>query len=336
MSVSFANSLKIQRTGLLIGAGDSKKGTLSAWIKPTTISGTTTETIFRLDETGSGALFAFTHNGADGKLRVVGSAAGGALVLDLLSTSAYTAASGWLEVVASWDLALANTKQFLYVNRAAAVSVVTRTDTAIGYTLTTTCALGARANDTLYFKGSLEDFAFWPGVYIDLSVADNLEMFVSSDGRDNDYPNPGPVTGVKPVGYSRFISLNGAPAVHFNEYVRLNRGDGGQGWVASGTFVKVAAVDAVKTSAQYVYPAVYRQSAIAGQGSPGMRWFDSARGGFSYPKSEAVREPDNGAFVGRDEMDAPSRNWPEHQTYWRSLLRPTPEEDREFPPPWLP
>jgi len=310
---------------------NSKKGLISAWIKPATA--TSAQVIFTI-RNATGSLFTLQHYSptSPNKIIVQGDDNGTGNNLLLTSTDSYTAASGWLHIMASWDTSLADGVQYLYINRKDATPTVTRVDGVFGYETATSCVLGSLADGTLPFLGSFYDLAFWPGTYLDLSTADNRSMLVSNDGRDSDYLNPGPVIGIKPVGYDRIVT---APVVHFGANPRYNRGTGGA-FTTSGTFVTVAAGDLVSTSAPYDNPAIYRQSAIAGQGSPGMRWFDSARGGFSYPKSEAVREPDGGAFVGRDEADEPSRSWPEYQTYWSNLLNPIPEEDRGFPPPWLP
>lgn len=317
MAVDFSGGIVVRRNQALLGVANSKKGLLSAWIKAGATPAAAGQILVL--ESATGTILTFQQSSTD-KIIVQGLTAAGATAFQLTSTGAFTPSSGWFHVAASWDLDAPRGQ--LYINRLANLATFTNNVANVAYESVTTAALGASIlSPTQQFKGKFYEVIFWPGLSLNLTTADELAKLVSSDGLTKDYLNPGPVTGIRPIGYDR-VRQEQEPAIYFNEYILLNRGTGGAFTAHSGTIAATALDD---------QPNSYRQSATPGYGQRGERWFDSARGGFSYPKSEITRDPVTGVLVGVDEMDEPSRNWPMVQ--WDLFVRRSyPEEDREYPP----
>jgi hypothetical protein len=200
----------------------------------------------------------------------------------------------------------------------------------VDYAGSTAWTVGATVDGTSKFDGKLYDLLLWPGTFVDISDADNLKYLVSSDGRTNadtgyEYQKYEP-TGVKPVGYGHdfsFPTTGVRPAIAFSVGFTLNRGTGGP-FTLNGTFESQSSPD---------NPNGYRGAAR--WATPGQRWFDSERSGFSYPRAETFIEdreghPDLGKRMGLDERDEETRDiGPLRAASVSTLVRGGDEQDDE-------
>ncbi|HSN25181.1 MAG TPA: LamG-like jellyroll fold domain-containing protein [Kofleriaceae bacterium] len=96
-------------TGTLAGSTTSGQGTFSVWLHFNGGDGSA-QMIAAAQVLASGGIFRNANN----KLQFQLNACGGGLLLDVQSAHAYTASSGWIHVLASWDLAASRVQ--LYVN----------------------------------------------------------------------------------------------------------------------------------------------------------------------------------------------------------------------------
>ncbi len=183
----------INRAADLTGIADSKVGTLSFWLKLNTAS------------TGLGILtndfsrFRVTL-AAGNIIRVQGldSVAATALLLESLST--YDNTSGWLQVLASWDLA--NAKGHLYINDINDLDTGTDVlnDLEIEHTAGADFFVGSATAGASKLDGCLAQVYFNPDEYIDLSVESNRRKFISVNGLPVDMESDGSSpTGTEPI-----------------------------------------------------------------------------------------------------------------------------------------
>lgn len=325
MSAYFDGSATtLLRTGSLVGVSDSKKGVFSAWVKPDAISGT--QTLF-----AGGAVTSIQVTiGSSGQVNLGGNGISGT-AMTIASDNSVITAGAWNHIVASWDTGSSYAE--IYVNRTDANAIGSIADVAIAYaTNSLRWRVGASNNATAinFFAGKMYDLAFWPGVSVDITDADVLKFFVSSDGRNpaagQEY-HPHKPGGVKPVGYGHDGSISaGAPAaIYFAGDWRTNKGTGGA-FTLSGDFTDVS-------TANPDIPNAYRGSAL--YTTPGMRWFDSERSGFSFPRSGTFVEsreghPDFGKRMGLSERDEETRDvGPLRSVTVSTLVRGGDEEDEE-------
>ncbi|WP_341893740.1 LamG-like jellyroll fold domain-containing protein [Ferrovibrio terrae] len=107
---------------------------------------------------------------------------GGTISLDMISTSSYTVASGWVHVAMAWDVAAGTTQ--MYINGA---SDRAGSPTALNNTLEyarETMSFGAdQAGGGGKLNADIADFYFNTDAFIDLSVAANLQKFRSAAGK---------------------------------------------------------------------------------------------------------------------------------------------------------
>jgi len=319
MAVTFDGSTKyVNRTSTLAGVASAKTGTLAYWFKATANPGN-----ILLGINAGGNRVGSSIESSTGKVTIVLRDSGDN-VLWSSKTAADYSDSAWHHVAISWDLA-ATTGQ-LYVDRTLdQVDATAPSDGTVDYAGVSEWIVGANTGGSANFlTGEMYDIGFWPGVFVDLSVANNLRKFVSSDGL-TDYANPGPTAGtVKPVGYGADGSIptkGTRPALYLSGPFSANRGTGGA-FTASGAL------------AQTTGPLAYRQSPL--RATPGERWFDSDRSGFSAPRSETFIEGREGigAFGQRlrnSERDDRTRNERPGLTFSRLILgdREDDAEDRK-------
>jgi hypothetical protein len=307
----------LSRSATLARLAGSKKVTVAGWGRLESDAASAAHYILYGASVSNVRLAVYTDSSH--KLVVSGYNSSNTEILHLITTNALTLAA-WFHFVASADLS-AGTGHF-YINGS--------DDQATGSTTLTddTIAFGANANawyvgaavNTTYWDGRLYDLGLWRE-YVDVSDADNLAGFISSDGvTDTSYTpdathlNPGPTAGTrKPVGYGAFASAPTSgtrPAIFFSGGFTSNRGTGGP-FALNGT------ID------QETGPDIYRQSAL--YATPGKRWFDSERSGFSYPRSKTFIErreghPNFGARMGVDERDEKGRHERPSHTFARLLF----------------
>jgi hypothetical protein len=193
----------------LTGNADSKTGLLSLWIKMTgsdsanQVVFTTANNRIRLRRLATNLFYVSAQNSA------------GTTILEMNTANAYTIASGWSHILASWDLA-ATTGQ-LYLNDASdkAGSDPTPTNDTIDYT-DTNYAIGASSAGSAKTDADYADMYLWLGTYLDLSVTANRRLFIDVDGR--------------PVGRSAAYATLGTPIVALHSGLaawHTNKGTGG-------------------------------------------------------------------------------------------------------------
>lgn len=211
-AVLFDGSSYLARAALS-GAANSKKGTFSAWLRPDA-DGAEMK-IFNGRQIGAGDGTFLVSRGASNRLSILASGENSTAVRLLIHTTQtdIVAANGWRHMAASWDMVDTGKRHFI-LDGVEDISVDTWADYALDYTLDTWNV----GRDTFYtsqtWQGGLADVIWWPGVYVDLSVAANLKAF---------YRNG-------PVSPSRALALLGAPIVDFRGDLpgwKTNKGSGG-------------------------------------------------------------------------------------------------------------
>lgn len=331
MSINVADGRNtyLKRTSQLAGVTDSKKGTLSAWLRMTAGDGAN-QTIFIIRNSGSllqGINFA---RAASNKVVINGRDSSDSANLALQSDASWVIANGWFHVVASWDLgASGGAVGKMYINRASAGTLVTGVNSNIDYTRDL-CELfvidptNDSAGGPIQWAQGMElyDLAFWPGLFVDLTDATVLARFISSDGI-TDQANPGPTAGTpKPVGYN-FSNIGAIPALFFSGPFTHNMGNGGP-FVLTGRY----------TAESTTEPAVYRQSGSP-DARPGERSFDSEKSGFTYPRHKTFIErregnPDYGLRMGLDERSGRTRDDNPGYRLSHFIFQDREEDDEEY------
>lgn len=189
-------------TRLTLGAGlsgivDSKKFTLTGWIKSERLGGAA-QVICRADPD---RFLCYLFN----KLSLIARTTTGVFILNISSLSDVTNVWRWFGI--SVDLADAG-KRHLYFGDTDELNVTTYTNNTIDFTGTNWAVGGNSLTSLDWFDGGMADILFWPGIYVDLSVQTNRRMFYSLSGK---YVDPRRQGGA--------ISTIGPPSVylHLNE-----------------------------------------------------------------------------------------------------------------------
>jgi len=179
----------------LTSISDGKEGTISVWVK--FLGGDGTLQIL-LNQVSGTDRFTVSKNSSN-KIVVSGSSAAPAVVLTLTSTTSVTAASGWVHILASWDLL--NSTGHLYLNGVddqAAGATLTNTD--IDYT-STNWGIGATTAGASNFDGELAELYFETS-YLDVSVTATREKFIDVDGHPVNLGGDGSLpAGTQPILY---------------------------------------------------------------------------------------------------------------------------------------
>lgn len=192
------------------GLADTKVGAISAWFNIRGGDGTQRTIV------GNGLnrfeLLVNTSN----KIQIAGADSGGSVILNLITTPTYLAASGWHHVFASWDLA--NGLSDVFVDGAVvALDTDTTTDDFIDYT-SPGWGLLARSDASNDWNGDVGEVWFSAGHYLDPNIAANLSLFRSSAGMAERLGSNGSVpTGAPPQLYVRGndFSVNASGAGDF-------------------------------------------------------------------------------------------------------------------------
>ena len=308
----------------MAGVQDSLQGTVSFWARVSSAIVGSSAYLFAVRDASDAAGFRGFQvtKGTTGVWIVQGRNTANSLRMSLLgTTNAHTL--GWHHVVASWT------------SGSGRILVNGLDDTAGGSVFLTGSDLDyTRGLNTLFqadapatsgqFQGDVYDFAFWPGLFVDLTDAEEVRKFISSDGltsSDGDFANPGPTAGTrKPVGYP--LGDLGQPAVFFTGGFTHNMG-------TAGPFQDRAAFDESTTE-----PVVYRQSSSP-LARPGERSFDSEKSGFTYPRHLTFVErregnPDYGLRMGFDERSAPTRDDNPGYRLSHFIFQDREEDDEEY------
>lgn len=213
-AAEFDGSSYLQRSSVLSGVANSKLGTFSAWLRPDADGSYMTVLGARRLGSGTDGALIITRTPSN-RLAFQGfkeNPTASDLVITTSSTN-IVAANGWRHIAASWDMSDTG-KRHVVLDGASDISVTTYNNVAIDYTLGT-WEIG---RDPFYtsdiWTGALADVMWWPGVYVDLSVATNLAALYLAG----------------PVPASRAVSLIGTPAVQFSgpwSAWKTNKGGGG-------------------------------------------------------------------------------------------------------------
>jgi hypothetical protein len=177
----------------LTGNADDKSGIIVARIR---IDGgdAALQSILR----SHGTNFSFQRMASD-KLQVFGKNSGGTEILNLQSTTSYTTSTSWIDVMASWNLAVTTTH--FYVDGVDDANEVTATNDTIDYTRSD-YGVGANVAAGDKFNGAIAWLYFAPGQYLDLSTAANRLKFRKADGTPEDLGIDGSTpTGTAPLVY---------------------------------------------------------------------------------------------------------------------------------------
>lgn len=303
MAVRFNGSThKLQRDAILAGVENSGKFTVSGWVWSDGVAAQ--DVILAGGPSGSGNFILSVTTA--GELNIVCRNSAGTIIVNCTTSGEALEDSTWHHFVMAVNLSTPIIK--CYIDRTlATVTESTLTASAtIAFQNATRWTIGSSYSGSVFSDFALEDLLFKAGQYVDLTDADNLNDFVSSDGRaesgDKFWQNVGPSSGVKPVGYGVGAPVfNGEKAdIYFSNSFQNNQGTGGE-FIPSGLpFTAVSFADRLKT---------YRNSAHYDNKE---RWYDSELTGFSYTRSKTFIEereghPHRGLRMGIDERDGPFR-----------------------------
>ena len=300
MAVKFDGTVRLVRSATLHGATSSKKGTISFWFMIANGEG---EMIFSGGPSTTHRI-SLASASTDGDLTLILRNSSGTALYNATTTEGDWEDSLWHHVIISIDLSVPSVTWRIDGAAPTLSETTAATDGTIDYVGCTRWLVGANYDATAIYSGSLFDFLFKAGVAIDITDTDELERFISSDGRtasgDLFWQNVGPNAGRKPVGYGvgAPVFAGEKPEVFFSNAFQQNKGTGGDFVLTSSTF------DAASSE-----PYIYRHAAHYDNKE---RWFDSELTGFSYTRSRTFIElreghPKKGLRMGIDELDAPFR-----------------------------
>ena len=184
----------------LTGSSDGKQGTVSMWFRLDGGDGSDM-TMFQAATTLGGAVSRWRVRRVSADIiDIIGANAAGTTILDIETSTTYTAGATWRQLLASWNLATG--ASHLYITDVDDLTVTTETDDSIDYTVAD-WAIGGQASGGTKFNGCLAE-VYLTLTYIDLSIVYNRRKFISSSGKpvylgaDGSAP-----TGTAPIVYQR-------------------------------------------------------------------------------------------------------------------------------------
>lgn len=190
----------LNRGSDLTGNADSKVGTLSLWLTPTS-SGSTESWIFSAGTTYERFYVRHVNNA----IVISGHSSGSVNNLYLHSGNGELPAGKLVHVLASWDLA--NSKAHLYINGVDKTGTPTKINSNIDYTISD-WVVGGRAlgggsfYTTHYAKGDVGQLWFSTSEYFDITNATNRAKFIDDLGNPVDLGSNGSTpTGNQPIVY---------------------------------------------------------------------------------------------------------------------------------------
>lgn len=285
---------RITRASKLIGATSSKKATLAFWFKIANGEG---NMIFTGGPSTTHRI-SMQSSSTDGDLALILRNSSGTALYNATTTEGDWEDSLWHHVLVKIDLSVPEVIWRIDAVAPTLSETTAATDGTIDFEGCTEWNIGSSFGGASYYGGALYDLMFKAGEVVDISDADNLELFISDDGRtasgDLFWQNVGPNAGRKPVGYGVSPGVNGSVAeIFFSNCFQENKGTGGS-FVLTGTFGDGG-----------FEPHVYRHAAHYDNKE---RWFDSELTGFSYTRSRTFIElreghPKKGLRMGVDERD---------------------------------
>ena len=289
----FEGATYLQRTVPLVEVESSKKGLISCWFRAANGEGGT----LLVGGAGATEYIKLSLSPSTGFIDFVVKDSAGTTLWDVTTDDAYDD-DDFHHLAISMDLG--GSRGQVYVDTVAAdlTANTALTDGTVAYASATEWVAIAGLAGATPFTGSGYDFAFWPGISIDLSDEDEIHRLVAIDSnRIKTDPSD-----LKPVGYGlEGRDLGAAAAMMFSSGFRKNVG-------AGGVFVLTGLVG--EDQADEVAPSGYRF--LPRWRTPGERWFASEQSGDPYPRSQTFIENREGLTsfgkrLGLEEMDAPTR-----------------------------
>lgn len=186
------------RGSALTGAVNSKKGILSFWTRIDAGDGTVR---FVLLSSAAGTSQFTVRLQTNNKFLILGENTGSSTILNISSTTAYTASATWLHFLSSWDLAIS--AEHLYITDSSDLTVTTSTNDTLDYN-EPDFAIGSASESsaTLSFNGCLSELYFNTSEYLDFSIEGNRRKFIDSHGLPVFLGgNGGRPTGSQPIIY---------------------------------------------------------------------------------------------------------------------------------------
>lgn len=217
------------RGAAMTGIANTTTGTLSMWY---TLEGGDGSILKPMTNFGNRIEI---YRDASNKWRFFGLTGVGASIMNMTSTSSFTASAGtWHHMAASWSLGASPVFNFYIDGVASGMTANVLLPGIINYANGAEWAVGADYNVFQFFNGSFFDFWFDTG-YIDFSVAANLAKFIDSNAKPVNLGAAGDTpTGTAPLLFQHVGSAG--VAADF----ATNLGTGG-GMTANGTAIALSA-----------------------------------------------------------------------------------------------
>jgi lysophospholipase L1-like esterase len=190
----------------LTGVIDGKQGSFSAWVKVGGTNGTFRMLFSNATTVGGATNRATIFLNSDNKVAVAGVDASGNTILHLISTSGIASGTGWLHILASWDLATPGARH-LYISDVDEVNEVVFTNANIDYA-GADWSVGALPSGANKWTGGVAELWF-DDSYLDFSVEANRRKFISDGGAPVSLGADGSVpTGAAPAAYTKNFAAN--------------------------------------------------------------------------------------------------------------------------------
>jgi len=220
----------------LTSNADGKQGIVSIWYDPT--GGDGVQQQIYMTTSGNFAITKLSSN----KISITGWNVGGSTkILEMISTTTYTASSGMIHILAAWDLSAGTPEGWLYIDDADVLDTGADTfiDENIDYT-NAEHAIGATTAGGSKLTGELGQFYFNNVTFLDLSTESNRRKFISASG------------GAIWLGSDGSTPTATAPIIFFNNATaswHTNLGGGGgfteNGALTDGTDITVITAGAI-------------------------------------------------------------------------------------------
>lgn len=222
----------LTRGAALTGLVDSKTGILSVWLNFATDG--EVETILTGSD-GTNTDLTIRRLPSDNKLQIImKNGAGGTIVLVGNDTSMLIV-SGWIHILAAWDLATPVFQIYLSDVEDAATPT-TLVDDTIDYTGLVDWFIGVSESGGTVgadrFNGDMAEFYFQDGEFLDFTVESNRRLFIDASGKPVDLGSDGST----PTGNIPILFMSG-------DTVDWHTNDG-----SGGGFTEVGTIDTASTS----------------------------------------------------------------------------------------
>lgn len=183
----------------LTNIADGKQGIASVWVRAEGGDGGAIDAI--MVSAPAAAKLAIYRTATTNTITVLARNAAGGTIMNMVSTNAITTASGWVHILASWNLA--SGLGHLYINDAdVKAGGATLTDDTIDYT-NGNFVIGAVVDGTLKWNGCLAEM-FFHTTYLDITTVANRRKFYTAAGRPAYLGADGSLPlGVQPLYYDR-------------------------------------------------------------------------------------------------------------------------------------